>query len=148
MFTLFFVTVTLQAERLALKFKKLLYRYGESESIPVKDMISKLMRDTKKAEDESRLPHICSLDWELGLSSIFVKEETDLVSFVFVLSYSIFTKTYNLMHDGDDQGYYGTRSTAAITVSGNGQVSFYETYLEKEVWKEQIVRYCIENQKP
>lgn len=69
---------TFQAERLALKFKKLLYRYSEGE-IPVKDMVYKLMRDTKKA-DESRLPHICPLEWEFSLSSIFVKAETTSVS--------------------------------------------------------------------
>ncbi|KAL2895180.1 Transport and Golgi organization 2-like protein [Bienertia sinuspersici] len=109
-----------KAERLALKFKKMMYKFGESEIIPVKDMVNKLMRDTKKA-DESRLPHICQLEWEFSLSSIFVKADTS-------------------------EGYYGTRSTAAITVSGNGEVSFYETYLEKEMWKEQIINYCIEKQ--
>ncbi|XP_021717732.1 transport and Golgi organization 2 homolog [Chenopodium quinoa] len=111
-----------KAERLALKFKKLLYRYDEGE-IPVKDMVNKVMRDTKKA-DESKLPHICSLDWEFRLSSIFVKADS--------------TSRYS---------YYCTRSTAAVTVSGNGEVNFYETYLEKEVWKEHIINYCIEKPK-
>ena len=68
----------MQAERLGLKFQKMLYRYGEGE-IPIKDMVSKLMRDTKKA-DESRLPRIWPLEWELSMSSIFVKKETTSVS--------------------------------------------------------------------
>uniref|UniRef100_A0A7C9CS19 Transport and Golgi organization protein 2 homolog n=1 Tax=Opuntia streptacantha TaxID=393608 RepID=A0A7C9CS19_OPUST len=109
-----------KAELLGLKFKKFLYRHGEGE-IPVKDMVKNLMRDTKKAE-ESRLPHICSPEWEFGLSSIFVKVETPL-------------------------GYYGTRSTAALTASINGDVTFYETYLEKEMWKEQTINYRIDKRK-
>lgn len=39
------------------------------------------MRDTVKA-DESKLPHICSLDWEFNLSSIFVEVDTPLVNIV------------------------------------------------------------------
>ncbi|CAO2833718.1 unnamed protein product [Amaranthus hypochondriacus] len=108
-----------KAERLGLKFQKMLYRYGEDE-IPIKDMVSKLMRDTKEA-DECRLPRIWPLEWELSMSSIFVKKETT-------------------------SGYYGTRSTAAVTMLGNGEVNFYETYLEKEMWKEQKINYCIEKQ--
>lgn len=42
-------------------------------------MTEKLMRDSIKA-DESRLPGICSLDWEYSLSSVFVEVETPLVS--------------------------------------------------------------------
>lgn len=52
-------------------------RYGKSE-IPVKEMVEKLMRDKVKA-DESDLPQICALDWELNLSSIFVEVDTPLV---------------------------------------------------------------------
>ena len=48
------------------------------EKICVKDMIEKLMRDTTKA-DNSKLPCICSTDWELELSSIFVEVDTPLV---------------------------------------------------------------------
>jgi len=45
------------------------------------------------------------------------------------------------------QGYYGTRSTAALTASINGDVTFYETYLEKEMWKEQTISYRIDKRK-
>lgn len=29
----------------------------------------------------------------------------------------------------------------------NGDVSFYEIYLEKEIWKEYIISYCIGKEK-
>lgn len=57
--------------------KDLLDKYGESE-IPVKEVLEKLMRDKVKA-DKSRLPGICSIDWEFNLSSIFVEIDTPLV---------------------------------------------------------------------
>lgn len=42
-------------------------------------MVEKLMKDTVKA-DKSSLPHICSVDWEFNLSSIYVEVDTPLVS--------------------------------------------------------------------
>ncbi|KAJ8433560.1 hypothetical protein Cgig2_018113 [Carnegiea gigantea] len=45
------------------------------------------------------------------------------------------------------KGYYGTRSTVALTVSADGDVTFYETYLEKEMWKEQTISYRIDKRK-
>ncbi|KAK6939218.1 Transport and Golgi organization protein 2 [Dillenia turbinata] len=112
-----------KGERLRLFFERELSKYGESE-IEAADMAVKLMRDTVKA-DETRLPHICALDWEYNLSSIFVKVDTPL-------------------------GPYGTRSTAAITGSVKGEVSFYETYLEIETdsWKEHTVSFDISRKKP
>ncbi|KAH0694617.1 hypothetical protein KY285_021714 [Solanum tuberosum] len=106
----------LQAQRLKLNFKRMLDVYDEK--ICVKEMIEKLMRDTTKA-DKSKLPRICSTDWELELSSIFVEVDTPL-------------------------GCYGTRSTTALTIEVGGKVSFYELYLENNMWKEQIVNYWIE----
>ncbi|KAH0759417.1 hypothetical protein KY290_022910 [Solanum tuberosum] len=91
---------------------------ANDEKICVKEMIEKLMRDTTKA-DKSKLPRICSTDWELELSSIFVEVDTPL-------------------------GCYGTRSTTALTIEVGGKVSFYELYLENNMWKEQIVNYWIE----
>ncbi|KAH0694616.1 hypothetical protein KY285_021713 [Solanum tuberosum] len=105
-----------KAQRLKLNFKKMLDVYDEK--ICVKEMIEKLMRDTTKA-DKSKLPRICSTDWELELSSIFVEVDTPL-------------------------GCYGTRSTTALTIEVGGKVSFYELYLENNTWKEQIVNYWIE----
>ncbi|KAL6317473.1 hypothetical protein AAG906_030226 [Vitis piasezkii] len=109
-----------KVQRLRGKFKELLGKYGESD-IPIKEMIEKLMRDTVKA-DESMLPHICALDWECDQSSIFTDTETKM-------------------------GHFGTRSTAALTVTATGEVTFYETCLEKEIWAEKTVNYCIENMK-
>ncbi|KAH9624594.1 hypothetical protein KSS87_002810, partial [Heliosperma pusillum] len=106
-----------KVERLRMKFKKTLQRFGDGE-IPLKDMINRLMRDRRKA-DESKLPHICSVEWEFSLSPIFVKVDTPL-------------------------GYYGTRSTAAITMLANGEVNFYETYLENGLWQEKTINYRID----
>ncbi|KAJ4962239.1 hypothetical protein NE237_022178 [Protea cynaroides] len=105
-----------KVEHLGGNFKHLLGKYGEGE-VPVEQMVEDLMRDTIKA-DESRLPHICSTEWELELSSVFVEVDTQL-------------------------GRYGTRSTAALSLTANGEVSFYETYLEDETWKEQTVSFQI-----
>lgn len=66
-----------QVQRLELNFNDLVGEYGEGE-IPVNEMVEKLMRDRVKAE-ESKLPRICSPDWELSLSSIFVEVDTPLV---------------------------------------------------------------------
>ncbi|KAK6939081.1 Transport and Golgi organization protein 2 [Dillenia turbinata] len=111
-----------KAERLRLIFERELGKNGGTE-IEAADMAAKLMRDTVKA-DETRLPHICELDWEYNLSSIFVKVDTPL-------------------------GSYGTRSTAAITGTANGEVRFYETYLEIETnsWKEHTVSFDITKKK-
>ncbi|XP_065881503.1 uncharacterized protein [Euphorbia lathyris] len=105
-----------KAQRLKLNFEDQLDKYGAGE-IPVKKMIKKLMGDTVKAE-KSRLPGICSRDWEYSLSSIFVQVDTPL-------------------------GCYGTRSTIGLAVRANGEVSFYETYLEDGEWKERTVNYRI-----
>ncbi|KAJ4702294.1 transport and Golgi organization 2-like [Melia azedarach] len=109
-----------KAQRLGLNFKQWLGKHGEGE-ITVKEMVEKLMRDSVKA-DKSRLPGICSLDWEFNLSSIFVEVDTPL-------------------------GRYGTRSTAALTVEEGGKVSFYEKYLEEDVWKEKTEKYYIQKKK-
>lgn len=71
----------LQAQCLRVKFRELLSEHGGGD-IPVKEMVEKLMRDQTKA-DESKLPHICSLDWEFNLSSIFVEVDTPLVNLLF-----------------------------------------------------------------
>ncbi|GFP78965.1 transport and golgi organization 2 homolog [Phtheirospermum japonicum] len=106
-----------KAERLELSFKQEVGQYSKGE-IPVKEMVEKLMRDRVKA-DESELPKICSPDWEFGLSSIFVEVDTPL-------------------------GKYGTRSTAALTVKASGEASFYEIYLEGDIWKQHTLNYHIQ----
>ncbi|PSS31184.1 Transport and Golgi organization like [Actinidia chinensis var. chinensis] len=106
-----------KAQRLVLRFGEMLDEYAASE-IPVNKKVGKLMRDTVRA-DESKLPSICSPDWELSLSSIFVEADTPL-------------------------GRYGTRSTAALTVSVGGEVSFHEINLESGEWRKQTIKYQIE----
>ncbi|KAM1033842.1 hypothetical protein FF1_037284 [Malus domestica] len=107
-----------KAQRLRLNFEEEIKKYGEGE-MPVKEMIQKLMRDGVKA-DKRELPHICELDWEFNLSSIFVEVDTPL-------------------------GRYGTRSSAAVTVRQNGELSFYENYLDNDhTWKEHTVNYQIQ----
>ncbi|KAG6522229.1 hypothetical protein ZIOFF_019367 [Zingiber officinale] len=108
-----------KAQCLRAGFINLILNYGEEEVIHPIDMIEKLMCDTTKADRES-LPNTgCDPDWELNLSSIFVEVKTKL-------------------------GLYGTRSSAALTVKADGNVSFYEKYLENEVWKEHTVAYDTE----
>ncbi|XP_004300538.1 PREDICTED: transport and Golgi organization 2 homolog [Fragaria vesca subsp. vesca] len=109
-----------KAQRLRLNFQKELIKYGEDE-IPVRELIEKLMKDKVKA-DKSKLPCICKLDWEYKLSSIFVEVDTPL-------------------------GRYGTRSSAAVSVRQNGNLSFHESYLENDKWKERTVNYKIEKLK-
>ncbi|XP_061351150.1 uncharacterized protein LOC133296215 [Gastrolobium bilobum] len=106
-----------KALRLEMGFKEQLVKYGEGE-IPVKEVIQKLMKDKTKAE-ESRLHHVCSLDWEFNLSSIFVEVETPL-------------------------GLFGTRSSAALIVRLSGEVSFFEAYLDDGVWKEHVIDFHIQ----
>ncbi|KAK2984445.1 hypothetical protein RJ640_026932 [Escallonia rubra] len=103
-----------KAQRLGDSFRNLLDRYGGGE-LSMKEMAEKLMRDTAK-DDESMLPHIYPLEWEYQLSSIFVDAETPL-------------------------GRYGTRSTSALCVKANGEVSFYEIHLENNLWEEKTVSY-------
>ncbi|RZB71525.1 hypothetical protein D0Y65_036131 [Glycine soja] len=79
------------------------------------------MKDKIKA-DESHLSHICSLDWDFNLSSIFVKEETPL-------------------------GPYGTRSSAALIVTSSEEVSFFEAYLDEGMWKEHVIDFHIQKLK-
>ncbi|KAF7813023.1 transport and Golgi organization 2-like protein [Senna tora] len=106
-----------KCERLKQRFQQEMVRYGEGE-IRVEDMIHRVMKDRVKA-DQARLPHICSLDWESHLSSIFVQVHTPL-------------------------GVYGTRSTSALTVTSTGEVSFYELYLDtSNTWKEHLINFYI-----
>lgn len=136
----------MQAQRLGLNFKKLLNKYGEDE-VPVTEMVEKLMTDSDKA-DKNKLPGICSLDWEYNLSSIFVEVDTPMVNTSIC---NVFTSTlwafYSQFLLSDLQGPYGTRSIAALTIRASGEVSFYETYVEKDLWKERTVNYSIQKVK-
>lgn len=106
-----------KSKRLNHNFKKLLDKYGEGE-LPIRELVEKLMTNTIK-DEESTLPRIYLPEREYKLSSIFVVEDTPL-------------------------GRYGTRSTSAVSVKTNGEVSFFEKYLENEMWKEHTVTYHVE----
>ncbi|KAL5713806.1 hypothetical protein ACHQM5_015851 [Ranunculus cassubicifolius] len=105
-----------KAEHLHKNFSELFTKYKEDE-VPLREFVIGVMSDTVKA-DKQRLPNICSPDWELSLSPIFVEVDTPL-------------------------GCYGTRSTIAISVKTRGEVSFYEKYLKDEKWNEHTVNYQI-----
>ncbi|QHN94138.1 uncharacterized protein DS421_17g598680 [Arachis hypogaea] len=105
-----------KAKRLESNFKKEIAKYGKEE-IPAKEVIENVMKDRVKAE-KSVLPHICSLEWEYNLSSIFVEVDTPL-------------------------GLYGTRSSAALSIRSSGEVSFYELYLDDNKWKEHVIDFYI-----
>ncbi|TYH22715.1 hypothetical protein ES288_A04G150700v1 [Gossypium darwinii] len=107
----------LKAQRLDHNFKEVLARYGKDE-LPLKEMVGQLMMDTTK-DDLSLLPHIYSPETEYDLSAIYIDTTRP-------------------------QGRYGTRNQSALTVKSNGEVCFYERYLDKDRWKENTVTYQIE----
>ncbi|CAJ1939704.1 unnamed protein product [Sphenostylis stenocarpa] len=106
-----------KAERLRQSFKEFIDEYGESD-FPIKEMVEKLLTNTVK-DEECMLPGIHPPKREYPLSSIFV--ETEL----------------------SPGGPYGTRSSSALLVKSNKEVSFYEKYLDQKQWKEKMVAYKI-----
>ncbi|XP_059300025.1 uncharacterized protein LOC132052480 [Lycium ferocissimum] len=105
-----------KSRRLECSFKQLLDEYGESE-IPIGQAAERIMRDS--AKEDSNLTGIYPPEWEYQLSSIFVDTETS-------------------------KGRYGTRSTSSLAVRSSSEATFYELYLEKDVWKEQRMTFVIE----
>ncbi|XP_068321200.1 uncharacterized protein [Pyrus communis] len=106
-----------KAQLLGDSFREILME-SSGDDLPIKLMVEKLMTNTVKVEDESLLPHIYPPELEHHLSSIFVEKAPQL-------------------------GHYGTRSTSALSVKTNGEVSYYERYLENQVWKEGTLTYQI-----
>ncbi|KAL5984366.1 hypothetical protein ACLOJK_018470 [Asimina triloba] len=107
-----------KAQRLGQSFEDLLKTYNNEEILEDK-MVNQLMGDCLKA-DREKLPETgCDPELELKLSSIFIDVDSPL-------------------------GRYGTRSMAAISVKHNGEVRFYEKYLEEGIWKEHTFDYLIE----
>ncbi|XP_050208143.1 uncharacterized protein LOC126657487 isoform X2 [Mercurialis annua] len=45
---------------------------------------------------------------------------------------------------GEMEGRYGTRSTTVLSVKSNGEVNFYERYLEKEKWQEKTESFQVQ----
>uniref|UniRef100_A0A803NJ95 Uncharacterized protein n=2 Tax=Cannabis sativa TaxID=3483 RepID=A0A803NJ95_CANSA len=107
-----------KAQRLGDNLKELLNTYNDGE-LPPKEIVEKLMTNTIK-DDYSLLPGLYPREKEYHLSSIFV----DVVS---------------------PLGRYGTRSTSALAVKSNEEVSFYEKSFdsENEEWNERTVTFHI-----
>ncbi|CAJ2650362.1 unnamed protein product [Trifolium pratense] len=106
-----------KAERLRHSFKELIDEYGEGE-FPIKEMVEKLMTNTIKDDEQCLLPGIRPPELEFPLSSIFVDIQLPL-------------------------GAYGTRSSSALFVTSNKEVTFYEKHLDQKQWKENTVTYQI-----
>lgn len=109
-----------KAQRLKQHFTNFLNMYGNNEC-HVGKMSEEIMRDTVK-DEKGLLPSIYPPEWEYQLSSIYVDIETP-------------------------QGHYGTRSTSVVSVKISGEVTFYESRLERSLWKEKTVSYMIKNMK-
>ncbi|XP_057805891.1 uncharacterized protein LOC131020862 [Salvia miltiorrhiza] len=105
-----------KAERLRRGFADVLGKFSEAE-ISLKEITKMVMNDTTK--DESELPGIYSREFEYCASAIFVEADTAL-------------------------GRYGTRSTSAVVLTTGGAVTFYETYLENDAWRDRTVNFSIE----
>ncbi|KAF0891210.1 hypothetical protein E2562_009395 [Oryza meyeriana var. granulata] len=108
----------LQALRLGQSFNRFLVTHDGAE-FPLQQMVEQLMMDTVKP-DRSAVPDTgVDPDWEYHLSSIFIDTEKG-------------------------QARYGTRSMAAIAMKFNGEVIFYERYLESNLWKENLMQFELE----
>ncbi|XWS68348.1 hypothetical protein CRYUN_Cryun04dG0082400 [Craigia yunnanensis] len=107
----------LKAQRLDHNFKEVFAKYAKDE-LPLKETVAELMMDTTK-DNLSMLPGIYPPDFEYNLSAIYIDVTRP-------------------------QGRYGTRNQSALTMKSNGEVCFYERYLDKDLWKEQTVTYRIE----
>ncbi|CAJ2638111.1 unnamed protein product [Trifolium pratense] len=81
-------------------------------------MVEKLMTNTIKDDEQCLLPGIRPPELEFPLSSIFVDIQLPL-------------------------GAYGTRSSSALFVTSNKEVTFYEKHLDQKQWKENTVTYQI-----
>ncbi|KAK3143972.1 hypothetical protein QOZ80_4AG0307270 [Eleusine coracana subsp. coracana] len=108
-----------KALRLEESFKRYLATH-EDAGAPLKQMVEELMMDAVKAE-KSMVPDTgVDPEWEYKLSSIFIDT-------------------------AKGQGRYGTRSMAALAVKLDGEVTFYERYLEDSLWKENLIQFQMEN---
>ncbi|WVZ23563.1 hypothetical protein V8G54_002107 [Vigna mungo] len=109
-----------KAERMRQSFEEFIEEYGEND-FPIKEMVEKLMTNRVK-DEEWMLPGVQPREREHPLSAIFV--ETVLPS-----------------------GPYGTRSSSALLVKSNQEVTFYEKYLDlnqdPKQWKDKMVTYKI-----
>ncbi|KAM5562769.1 transport and Golgi organization 2 [Rosa sericea] len=105
-----------KSQRLSNSFKEMLNKYGDDE-VSLKEMALQLMTDETR-DDKSLLPCIYSPEVEYELSSIYIEYAPAL-------------------------GYYGTRSTEAVSVNTNGEVTFYERFIAGD-WHERTETFQIE----
>lgn len=141
----------MQAQRLEHHFSNLLNIYVNGECT-IREFAEKLMKNTVK-DDERMLPSIFPPEWEYQLSSIYVEAETPKVN----IQLAILCLGYLQVHPVPNsliyltifyaQGRYGTRSTSVISVKTSGEVRFFESHLESNLWKEQTVTYQVETMK-
>ncbi|EAY95180.1 hypothetical protein EE612_024944 [Oryza sativa] len=104
--------------RLGQSFNRFLATQDGAE-VSLQQMVEELMMDPVKA-DKSAVPDTgVDPDWEYQLSSIFIDTEKG-------------------------QARYGTRSMTALAVKFNGEVTFYERYLESNLWKENLMQFELE----
>ncbi|KAJ7522786.1 hypothetical protein O6H91_18G026400 [Diphasiastrum complanatum] len=87
--------------------------------IPERCLLEDILKDNTRASYELLPDTGYGLDWEHKLSSICV--DCDTV-----------------------KGQYGTRSMNVIAVRKNGQVSFFESFIEDGVWKDHRFEFEIE----
>ncbi|XP_050387328.1 uncharacterized protein LOC126803586 [Argentina anserina] len=97
-------------------FKEMLNKYGDDEA-SLNEMALQLMTDTTR-DDKSLLPCIYSSELEYKRSSIFID------------------------HFRHELGKYGTRSTDAMSVNTNGEVTIYERYIAWD-WYEKTETFQI-----
>ncbi|CAL5025950.1 unnamed protein product [Urochloa decumbens] len=110
-----------KALRLGQSFKGYLETHSDAEA-SLKQMVEGLMMDTIKP-DRSVVPDTgVDPEWEYKISSIFIDT-------------------------AKGQAQYGTRSMVALAAKLDGEVTFYERYLENSLWKENLIQFQMENAK-
>nr|ACN35730.1 unknown [Zea mays] len=110
--------LTVQAMRLGQSFKRYLTIHDDAEA-SLKQMVEELMMDTARP-DRSMVPDTGDdPEWEYKLSSIFIDT-------------------------AKEQARYGTRSMVALAAKLEGEVTFYERYLENSLWKENLIQFQME----
>ncbi|AQK45683.1 Ser/Thr-rich protein T10 in DGCR region [Zea mays] len=107
-----------KAMRLGQSFKRYLTIHDDAEA-SLKQMVEELMMDTARP-DRSMVPDTGDdPEWEYKLSSIFIDT-------------------------AKEQARYGTRSMVALAAKLEGEVTFYERYLENSLWKENLIQFQME----
>ncbi|AQK45684.1 Ser/Thr-rich protein T10 in DGCR region [Zea mays] len=111
-----------KAMRLGQSFKRYLTIHDDAEA-SLKQMVEELMMDTARP-DRSMVPDTGDdPEWEYKLSSIFIDTAKE---------------------QAKTMARYGTRSMVALAAKLEGEVTFYERYLENSLWKENLIQFQME----